>query len=73
VVRQHSHDWWRHLVFPVIGFAILLYVVINANVAAQRLGFVWLAIGVVVLVIFKAMRREPELAGMSEEVDDVER
>jgi amino acid transporter len=73
VVRQHSHDWWRHLIFPVIGFAILLYVVINANVAAQRLGFVWLAIGVVVLIIFKAMRREPELAGMSEEVGDAER
>ena len=26
----------------VLGFAILLYVVINANVAAQTLGFVWL-------------------------------
>ena len=26
VVRQKSRDWWRHLVVPVIGFVILLYV-----------------------------------------------
>ena len=37
-----SRDWWRHLVVPLIGFLILLYVVINAKVAAQVLGFVWL-------------------------------
>ena len=30
---------------PVLGFAILLAVIINAQVAAQRLGFTWLAIG----------------------------
>ena len=47
VVRNGSRDWWRHVVLPGLGFAILLYVVINADVAAQTLGFVWLAIGVV--------------------------
>ncbi len=73
VRRQHSRDWWRHLIFPLIGFVILAYVVINANVAAQRLGFVWLGIGVVVLIITKAMHREPKLAGIDEEADDVAR
>ena len=66
VVRQGSRHWWRHLVFPVLGFAILLYVVINAKVAAQRLGFAWLAVGVVVLICATAAGRRPALAGVSE-------
>jgi amino acid transporter len=65
VVRNRSHDWWRHLVVPVVGFGILLFVIINANVAAQTLGFVWLAIGVALMVFLIATGRKPEL---SEEV-----
>ena len=62
VVRQKSRDWWRHLAVPVIGFAILAYVIYNAKVAAQELGFVWLAIGVAVLVFLLATGRRPVLA-----------
>jgi amino acid transporter len=62
VVRQKSRDWWRHLVVPVIGFAILFYVVVNAKVAAQMLGFVWLGVGVVLLVFLLVTGRKPVLA-----------
>ncbi len=61
VVRQKSRDWWRHLIVPVIGFAILFYVIINAQVAAQRLGFVWLGAGVLILIFLMVTGREPEL------------
>jgi amino acid transporter len=61
VVRRKSRDYWRHLAVPVIGFAILLYVVINAQVAAQTLGFTWLGVGVVLLVVLLATGRKPEL------------
>src|SRR4029450_4121623 len=67
VVRGGSRDWLRHLVVPILGFLILLYVVINAKVAAQVLGFVWLGIGVLVLIVFYATGRRPELAGLSPE------
>ena len=50
VVRGRSRDWWRHLAVPVIGFLILAFVVVNAQVAAQTLGFAWLVLGIVVLV-----------------------
>ena len=36
-------------------------VVYNAQVAAQELGFVWLAVGVGVLVFLVATGRKPEL------------
>ena len=67
VVRQHSRDWLRHLVVPVLGFLILLYVVINANIAAQTLGFIWLGLGVIVLISFYVSGRRPSLAGLSQE------
>jgi amino acid transporter len=62
VVKSGSRDWWRHLVVPVIGFAILLFVVVNADVAAQRLGFAWFGVGVLVLVYLLATGRRPVLA-----------
>ncbi|SNS12117.1 amino acid/polyamine/organocation transporter, APC superfamily [Geodermatophilus saharensis] len=61
VGRLRSRNWWLHLVVPVIGFGILAYVVYNAQVAAQELGFVWLAIGVVLMVVLIATGRRPEI------------
>ena len=61
VIKNHSRDYWKHLAVPVIGFAVLLVVVINAQVAAQTLGFIWLGIGVVLLVVLLATGRRPEL------------
>ncbi|WP_371516042.1 APC family permease [Kitasatospora sp. NBC_01300] len=62
LIRRRSKDYWRHLIAPVLGFAILAYVVVNANIAAQRLGFVWLAVGAVVLAGLVATGRKPRLA-----------
>jgi amino acid transporter len=61
IVRKKSKDYWRHLAVPVIGFAILVAVVINAQVAAQTLGFTWLGIGLVLLIVLLATGRKPEL------------
>jgi amino acid transporter len=66
LVRRRSKDYWRHLVVPVIGFLILAYVVVNAQVAAQTLGFVWLVLGIVVLVVLLATGRRPTMAVPSE-------
>lgn len=62
LVRRRSRDWWRHLVVPVVGFLILAFVVINAQVAAQTLGFAWLVVGVVVLAVLLFTGRRPAMA-----------
>lgn len=67
VFRQGSRDWLRHLAAPVIGFLILAYVVINADLAAQELGFLWLGVGAVLLIWLIWSGRTPVLAGVAPE------
>ena len=65
LVRRRSRNLIAHLILPGIGFAILAYVVVNANVAAQRLGFVWLTLGLLALAGLYAAGRRPELSGLA--------
>ncbi|WP_084965063.1 APC family permease [Thermoactinospora rubra] len=61
VVRRGSRDWVPHLLVPVIGFLVLVFVVVNAKVAAQLLGFGWLALGLSILVASYAFGHRPTL------------
>ena len=61
LVRRRSTDYWRHLAVPVIGFAILAYVIVNAQLAAQTLGFAWLVVGIVVLTVLMIAGRRPTM------------
>ena len=64
-MRNKSNDTWRHLIVPVLGILLLAWVVIKANVAAQRVGIVWAAIGIVILIVQTARGKKPSLSGMS--------
>jgi amino acid transporter len=61
LVRRRSTDYWRHLAVPVIGFVILAYVIVNAQLAAQTLGFAWLVVGVIVLAVLMIAGRKPTM------------
>ena len=67
-MRGGSRDWWRNLVAPVIGFAILAYVLLNAQLQAKWLGLIWFMLGVAALAVLIALGRRPELALVEEEV-----
>jgi amino acid transporter len=45
-VRLKSGDWLRHLVFPLTGLFIILYVLYEMDRAAKIMGVCWIAIGV---------------------------
>ncbi|GAA1883811.1 APC family permease [Asanoa iriomotensis] len=64
VFRRRSRNLFAHLLMPAIGATILGFVIWNANVAAQKLGFVWIGLGIVVLGIMYATGRRPKLSGM---------
>ncbi|MGN9841204.1 APC family permease [Nonomuraea sp. H19] len=62
--RNGSNDLWSHVLAPLIGMAILIFVVINANVWAQVVGLIWFAVGIVVLITLYALGRRPALQSM---------
>ncbi|WP_299532872.1 APC family permease [uncultured Streptomyces sp.] len=41
--------WWRHVVLPVVGAAVLVAVILEATATAQVVGLCWLGVGLVVL------------------------
>lgn len=61
VVRNGSRNWPVHLLAPVAGFAILAYVLLNAQLQAKWLGVIWLGIGLLVLLVLVALGRRPSL------------
>ena len=43
--RERSRDWLRHLVVPVIGLVIIVYVLVNAQADAKIAGAAWMIAG----------------------------
>ncbi|GGL20921.1 APC family permease [Mangrovihabitans endophyticus] len=65
LIRRRSRNLVAHLLMPLAGATILGFVVWNANVAAQRLGFVWIGVGLLVLAGLYLAGRRPELSGFT--------
>jgi amino acid transporter len=63
MVRRRSRNLVAHLLIPGLGAVALGAVMWNANVAAQRLAFGWIGIGVLVLIGLYAAGRRPVLSG----------
>jgi amino acid transporter len=63
--RRRSRNLFAHLVMPLIGALILGFVIWNASIAAQRLGVVWIGLGVLVLACMYATGNRPRLSGMA--------
>lgn len=63
IVRQKSKRWFLHLILPLLGFAILVAVIINANISAQILGVVWLIFGVAVALFLRKTGRMTDPSG----------
>jgi amino acid transporter len=58
-IRQRSGDWLRHVVFPLTGLSIILYVLYEMDRAAKLLGACWIAIGVLYYVVLTLRSKKP--------------
>ncbi|WP_411700450.1 APC family permease [Conyzicola sp.] len=63
IVRKKSKNYLLHLVVPIVGFLIIGYVLLNANVEAKVGGIVWLVIGAGVFLYYRSTGRTTELGG----------
>ena len=53
IVRKKSKNYLLHLVVPVVGFLIISYVLLNADMPAKVGGIVWLVIGLAVYLYYR--------------------
>jgi amino acid transporter len=53
-IRKKTGRWFMHLLVPIIGFAILGYVLFNTEALAKLAGGAWLALGAAVLIMLKS-------------------
>ncbi len=59
--RQHSKDYLKHLVSPLIGFVIIAYVLLNMDILAKVIGCTWFVIGLFYYLIMLHTRDSVEL------------
>lgn len=55
--RQRTGAWVRHLIFPLAGFAVILYVLYGMDRTAKILGGCWVAAGVLYYLILAGRAR----------------
>jgi amino acid transporter len=61
MVRQKSRRWFTHLICPLLGFAIIGYVLLNTQTNAKIVGVAWLGVGAIVLLVIRARGGDPGL------------
>jgi amino acid transporter len=58
-IRQRSGDWLRHLLYPLIGMLIIVYVLYEMDRAAKILGACWIALGVLYYLVLTFWIKRP--------------
>ncbi|WP_413627945.1 APC family permease [Fructilactobacillus vespulae] len=64
MIRNHSSDYWRHLIVPLIGLIIIGFVMINLDSLAKIIGISWLAIGIVYYAVLRFSKRNTEITDL---------
>jgi amino acid transporter len=61
-IRRRSRDWLRHIVCPLTGLSIIVYVLYEMDRAAKFLGVCWIGLGILYyLVLALRARKSPAL------------
>src|SRR5699024_4505476 len=61
IIRKSSRDYFRYLILPLIGFIIIGFVWLNFDTGTQILGFSWLAVGIIVTIVFVLRGKDTHL------------
>ncbi|NUR27359.1 MAG: APC family permease, partial [Catenulispora sp.] len=60
VVKKRSGNLWGHLLAPIVGAAILIFVAYNADTSAKWVAGIWIAAGLVILGGLYAVGNKPK-------------
>jgi amino acid transporter len=60
-LRQRSGDWWRHVIFPLVGMFVILFVLYEMDRAVKYMGAAWLAVGLVYFLALNLWFKKPAI------------
>jgi amino acid transporter len=58
-IRHRSGDWLRHVVFPLMGAAVIGFVLYEMDRSAKIFGACWIAVGSVYYLVLTAVMKKP--------------
>lgn len=58
MIRQKSKNLFKHLIMPLIGFVVVAYVLYGMDMAAIKLGSIWIAMGLIYLIILSFVLKQ---------------
>lgn len=61
IVKNKSRNYLNYLILPLIGFLIIGYVWISLDSLAKTLGFSWLALGVIIAIVFAVRKKDASI------------
>ncbi len=59
ILRERSRDWLQHLLLPLAGLLIIVYVLYEMDRAAKILGLCWIALGLLYFVALALWTKKP--------------
>lgn len=59
LVRRRSRDWLRHLICPLLGLGIIVYVLCEMDRAAKLMGLAWIGIGIAYYLVLTMWIKKP--------------
>jgi amino acid transporter len=58
-IRRRSRDWLRHMLFPLVGFAVIAYVLYEMDKTAKIMGACWIALGIAYYLVLSRVLKKP--------------
>ncbi|MFA6808525.1 MAG: APC family permease [Eubacteriales bacterium] len=58
IIRKKSKEFFNHLILPLVGLFIILYVWMNLGTLAKELGFIWVTIGIIYMIVMRLLNKE---------------
>jgi amino acid transporter len=58
-IRLRSGDWLRHVIFPLVGSAVIGFVLYEMDKSAKIMGACWIAVGIVYYFMLNVVLKKP--------------
>lgn len=62
--KEHSKDYFKYLISPIIGFLIIAYVLVNMDILAKVIGISWFIVGLIYYLVLLRTKKSIDLGDL---------